>query len=236
MYIYTCIFGFIFFLAFILKCKDKRSVEGVYLKNLTSFFFIATAAAATFFNPQSLEYGFFIILGGIFGLMGDIYLDQKWIYKNDEEKYLTLGFISFLMGHIFYSAAILDFAKITAKELIIPLLFSSVLTIGNFILAKPMKQDFGKFKFLVGIYAFMLSFVLALAVVAYFKFKTTEYLMFAIGAFLFLISDFILSAQYFAINKDQNTPTRFVLNHTTYYLAQYIIALTPAVFIFYNNI
>ena len=49
------------------------------------------------------------------------------------------------------------------------------------------------------------------------------YIVFTLAGGLFLISDIILSGQYFG---PRNTPVNFVLNHVTYYIAQYLIALT----------
>ena len=72
--------GACFLLAFLIMCNKKRSVLGVYIKNLTSIFFLLTAVTGAFNNTSYADvwkYALLIVMGGVFGLMGDIYLDQK---------------------------------------------------------------------------------------------------------------------------------------------------------------
>lgn len=54
-------------------------------------------------NSQAHTYGSLVIMGGALGLVGDILLDLKGIYKSEEKVYLKGGFIFFLIGHIFIS-------------------------------------------------------------------------------------------------------------------------------------
>mgnify|MGYP000007764823 CR=1 FL=1 len=44
--------------------------------------------------------------------MGDILLDLKGVYKKDANNYLKGGFIFFLIGHVFYTAALIYFTKL----------------------------------------------------------------------------------------------------------------------------
>ena len=82
MLTYVCLGGgAAFFITFLAMCNKKRSVLGVYIKNFTSIFFLLTGLTATFCNsdyPNLWMYSLPIMMGGVFGLMGDIYLDQKW--------------------------------------------------------------------------------------------------------------------------------------------------------------
>lgn len=223
----TCITGFILFTVFMLVCHKKRSVKGVFIKNIVSYFFLFTNLAATKASPENWNYAMVLLLGGVLGLMGDIYLDQKWVYPNDKDKYLLYGFISFGVGHLFYIRAMAVTAELVAKDFVLPLIFGIVVAGGNLIISKPLNQDFGKFKAVVTAYGFILSFMAATATISFMKTKSIGFLMFAIAGFLFLVSDVILSAMYFTVGKDKNTVPRFVLNHATYYAAQYLIALTP---------
>ena len=50
--------------------------------------------------------------------------------------------------------------------------------------------------------------------------------MLFVGGVFFLISDLILSGTYFGEGKDR--PVDIVTNHMTYYIAQYLIALSIA--------
>ncbi len=223
----TCISGFIAFTVFMLVCHKKRSVNGVFIKNIVSYFFLFTTVASAKANPDSWSYAIVLLLGGVLGLMGDIYLDLKWVYPNDKDKYLLLGFISFGVGHLFYIRAMATQAKLEAKDFILPFLFGFVVAGGNLIISKFVHQDFGKFKLVVTLYGYILSFMAATATMSFIKTKSVGFLMFAIAGFLFLLSDLVLSAMYFTVDRDKNTVGRFVINHATYYGAQYLIALSP---------
>lgn len=221
--------GMCFLIAFLVMCNKKRSVPGVFVKSLTSVFFLLTATTGAFnnSNPETWRYAMLIVMGGILGLMGDIYLDQKWLYPEHSEQYLYLGFTSFGIGHFFYIGAMYNHAKFEIKDMLVPLAIGALVTVVNLILEKPTKQKYGKFYAIVTVYCLILGTMLGTAFWAYIKTRQTSYLVYTIGAALFLLSDVILSPMYFAIKQDKNTPLNFVLNHTTYYLGQYLIALTP---------
>ncbi len=222
--------GMCFLIAFMVMCNKKRSVLGVYIKNLTSIFFILTAVTGAFNNtdlPDVWKYALPIVVGQVFGLMGDIYLDQKWLYPQHNDQYLNMGFISFGIGHFFYMGAMYTHAKFEIKDMLVPLVIGVIVTVVNLALEKPTKQKYGKFFAIVTVYCLILGTMLGTAFWAYIKTKQISYLVYTIGAALFLLSDVILSPMYFAIKQDRNTPLNFVLNHTTYYVGQYLIALTP---------
>lgn len=222
--------GMCFLIAFMVMCNKKRSVLGVYIKNLTSIFFILTAVTGAFNNTDYTDvwkYALPIVVGEVFGLMGDIYLDQKWLYPQHNDQYLNMGFISFGIGHFFFMGAMYTHAKFEIKDMLIPLVIGVIVTVVNLALEKPTKQKYGKFFAIVTVYCMILGTMLGTAFWAYIKTRQVSYLVYTIGAALFLLSDVILSPMYFAIAQDKNTPVNFVLNHTTYYVGQYLIALTP---------
>ncbi len=222
--------GMCFLIAFMVMCNKKRSVLGVYIKNITSIFFILTAVTGAFNNTDMSDvwkYALPIVVGQVFGLMGDVYLDQKWLYPQHNDQYLNMGFISFGIGHFFYMGAMYTHAKFEIKDMLVPLVIGVIVTVVNLALEKPTKQKYGKFFAIVTVYCLILGTMLGTAFWAYIKTKQVSYLVYTIGAALFLLSDVILSPMYFAIKQDRNTPLNFVLNHTTYYVGQYLIALTP---------
>lgn len=222
--------GAVFLIAFMVMCNKKRSLLGLYIKNITSVFFILTAVTGAFNNtayPDVWKYTLPIVVGGIFGLMGDIYLDQKWLYPQHNDQYLNMGFISFGIGHFFYMGAMYVHAKFSIKDMIVPVIIGIIITAVNLALEKPTKQKYGKFFAIVTVYCLILGTMLGTAFWAYIKTKQISYLVYTIGAASFLISDIILSPMYFAIAQDKNTPVNFVLNHATYYIGQFMIAFTP---------
>lgn len=225
--IITMVIGAALLLAYILICCRKRNVIGLEVKSLVSVFYISTAALAVFERPENCKYGLLIIIGGVMGLLGDVYLDQKWIHLHHKDQYLALGFLNFGIGHIFYITAAVINANLGIKDMIIPIVAAIIIPIFNEILSKPLKQDFGKFRWVVFSYGMILSFMMGTAVSAYVKTGATAYLIYAIAGASFLVSDIVLSAIYFTKDGKKVTVGRFVINIVTYYLAQYLIAITP---------
>ena len=223
--------GLVSLIAFLVKCHKQRSVVGVFIKTAVSIFFILTAVAAILLNPTQLQYGVLVLCGLVFGMLGDIFLDQKWVYPNDKKQYLYSGFITFLIGHIFYIVALYQMGSkygLKPVHLVIAIAVAAVICVGNLVLEKPTKQHFGEYKFIVSLYSLFVGTTPALSVIGAIVTYSTEgfmpFLVFAIGGVFFLISDLILSPMYFAEGK--NTPVNFVLNHVTYYLGQYLFALS----------
>lgn len=241
----SCALGLLSFIAFVIKCRKKRSVEGVYIKNVVSLFFIATAFSGVMFiintyNSGSrgmLQYGVIVMFGLILGMLGDIYLDQKWVYPEHEKQYLYAGFITFLIGHIFYMVSIFmklsEYVKLKPVHFIAAAAIAILIDIINLLLEKPTKQHYGSYKLIVTVYTFFVAGTFGSALTAAFFTRGTDafvpFIIYAVGAALFLISDIILSPMYFG-DGSKNTPANFILNHATYYIGQYIFALTIVLF------
>lgn len=221
----SCALGLASLIAFLVKCNKERSVFGVVLKTMASIFFILAAGFGLLQNPENLFYGVFVIFGLVFGMLGDIFLDLKWVYPPDDPKYLLTGFSVFGIGHFFYMAAIANAVGFGIGDFFIPAVAGIVLAVGNLFLEKPMKQNFGKFRPIVTLYGFILA---ASAATAIYAMVVTDFAaawtLFSVGGVLFLLSDLVLSPMYFGEGK--NTPINFVINHVLYYAAQYCIALT----------
>ena len=217
--------GCLFFILFVIKCHKQRSVGGVFLKNMVSIFFIITAVIALIQNPSQYIYGVLILAGLVFGMLGDIYLDQKWVYPDDNRKYLYAGFISFALGHLFYIPAIIKTAAIPLKLLWIPAVFAVVVAGFALLTEKPTKQDFGEFRLTVGLYGLVVAGMAGTSMVAAVTTKSPAFICCAVGGVMFLISDLILSPMYFG-PKEKNNPTNFFINHLTYYIAQYLLAFS----------
>ena len=224
--IITIAIGTLLLLGYILICCRKRNVLGLEVKSLVSVFYISTAAMAIMERPENCKYGLMIMIGGVMGLLGDVYLDQKWIHLNHKEKYLILGFLNFGIGHLFYITAVITNVGFEAKDFIIPAVAAIGVPVFNEILSKPLKQDFGKFRLIVFVYGGVLSFMMGTAISAYLKTGSTAYLIYAIGGVSFLVSDIVLSAIYFTPNDRKVTEGRFVINIVTYYIGKYLISIT----------
>ncbi len=228
LYFVVLISGVVATVAFLVERVKNGGLKAAMLKAFASTLFVGTAcsAAATNLKSDNIGFALFVIMGLTLGLMGDIWLDLKWVYKADNDTYTFAGFGAFAIGHISFLAGLftyyVDFSK--SLYIVVPAIIALLIAVGVIILEKPMKMVYGKFKLITGVYGFILAFMTflsgSLALMNGFKVMTLNF-MFAGGVF-FLVSDLILSGTYFGQGKDR--PIDVVTNHVSYYAAQFVIA------------
>ena len=215
-------------LCFYVKEKIKAySIKAVVLKAFVSccFMGIAAAAAMSCSNPV---FAFCVIMGLLFGLLGDVWLDLKFVHPADDEPYTFAGFWSFAIGHALFITGLLSAYADFSKPLyfIIPVVVATAVGIANVYAGPIMKLDYGKFanitKFYGSILFSMTLIAGSLALMNGFE-VTTLNLMF-IGGVSFILSDLVLSGTYFG--KDHEKPVDIILNYVFYYGAQFIIAFS----------
>lgn len=208
------------------KCKSY-SVKSVLIKSVVSLLFIGTAIAATFQN-QGHILNAFIIVGLIMGLLGDIFLDFKYVYPKDSKLYTYAGFIVFAIGHILAIIGMLleFYSKGNMLFFLIPVGGAIIFVIINLLTEKPLKHDFKDYRLIVCIYAFILAMnpLTTLMLCIYTSWSVTTLVMLFIGGVLFAISDLVLSGTYFGEGHEK--PIDFILNYLTYYGAQFLIAFS----------
>ena len=222
----SCLAGAVLLAIYIIMCHKKRNVKGLFVKSFVSVSYLLTCAFAIISNPEQYYFGILVMIGGILGLMGDIFLDQKWMYEKDTEEYLKIGFICFGLGHVFYIWALYKMVDLEPFHRIMPAVIGLAFVIFTVLTEKPTKQHYGKFKPYVCGYGLMLGYTTALSIRI---FRLTGYkfaLFFGLGCAFFAISDVILSQMYFGKNK--NNSFTFTANIIAYYTAQFLIALSPA--------
>lgn len=144
-----------------------------------------------------------IIIGLMFGLVGDLFLLNK-------EKFFKLGLFSFLINHIFYIAYFLKFKK--SLNLIVLSLITLLSIVYIKILFKKIEE---KYKIPVFFYITVISVMVITC------FSANLNLSVKLGAILFFISDFVLSYNKF-IKKVRFSETLIL---STYYAAQFLIAI-----------
>ena len=204
----------------------KGGIVGLLLKTLASFAFVSTSIVAIIVSSATgnikIAMGL-IAIGLLLGMIGDIVLDLKVIYDGNDKWYLNSGMLSFSIGHGFYFAAFSLIAIENGGKLLLPIIIGVgaglVLTIVTLLSAKPLKLNFGKFLFQAGGYSFILNFMVVFTLVLAIM-GALPYLVF-IGLLVFLLSDLVLSTQYFG-GKLHNKPL-IAINHALYYAAQLII-------------
>ncbi len=208
------------------KCR-RYSVKGVLIKAVVSAAFVGIAAVASYEKPGHLLHPF-ILMGLLFGLLGDIWLDLKYVHPKDAKLYTYAGFAVFGIGHIlFVTGMLLEFyGDGNMLFFLIPVAGSILFAFGNLILSKPMKLNFKEMKWVVTGYAFLLAMTTATALLVciYTQWREPTTIMLLAGGISFAISDLVLSGTYFGEGKER--PIDFILNYLTYYGAQFTIAFS----------
>lgn len=201
------------------------SIKAVLIKSVVSALFIAVAVWGWYKSSHGIL-GVFIILGLTFGLLGDIWLDFKYVFRTHADQFTYAGFAAFGIGHILYITGLLTQYMSGTKlpYVILPILLGTVLSLGNAVLEKPMKLNYGKMRGTVIGYGILLfSTVLlsgSLALANNWQVRTLNY--FFAGAVLFALSDLVLSGTYFGVGKER--PVDIISNYVLYYSGQFLIA------------
>ncbi|HPC40854.1 MAG TPA: lysoplasmalogenase family protein [Spirochaetota bacterium] len=129
---------------FFLVIRVRRGgVPALMAKAIASVFFMATACAALGASTGRLNYALLIIMGLVCGLLGDIWLDLKYVYAKDRDAYLFGGFYSFLAGHFFFIAAIFLNYDWTGTSLVLSVAPALIGIVAVAAMEKPMKLDYG---------------------------------------------------------------------------------------------
>lgn len=225
MYWALLVIGILAIVVFLILRVKRGGIAALYAKAVASLCFIATAVAATNENRSFLGFGSFMTIGLVCGLLGDVWLDLKWIYLQDKDSYLYSGFIFFLLGHICFITAVFNASPYTPLSAVIAAAAALVIAVIAILLEKPLKMRYGKFKWIVFLYSLTLSMTMTMAMVtAVITHFQTMWVVMSVGGLLFLLSDLVLSGMYFGEGK--NTKFNVVLNHSLYYAAQFIMAAT----------
>ena len=225
--LYTCtlLLGLLSLGAFLFFRVKKTDVKSLMFKAITSVMFILTGVFLTIGKPSL--YSGFIVAGLVCGILGDIWLDMKFMYRQDEKFLTNAGFISFACGHFFYTAAIIlgSTPSFKAISLLPSLGIAVIAALAVYFGEKIMKLKYGSYKIISTLYGALLFFVTVFGLFAciFSGFSQNKHLfVFFIGGVLFVISDLILSGTYFGEGK--NRPVDIITNHVAYYLAQFVIA------------
>lgn len=201
-------------------------VPGLLTKIIASVAFLLTGLLAISFS-NDVTFSILVCCGLLCGLLGDILLDLKVIYPQDASMYLNSGMLSFGVGHLFYLSSLVFLAAINGIGLLLPLLIpaaiATVFTLAVVFGAKFLNIQFGKFLVQSALYSFILSYVCGVAIFLAILMGHMMLVLFAIGLGLILLSDLILSLQYFG--GQEKNKTLIVVNHLLYYIGQIMIAI-----------
>ncbi len=151
-----------------------------------------------------------ILLGLLFSLIGDIFL----MLKSDQ---FTKGLLSFLIAHLFYISAITFNSGFHFSFLIFSIVLIYFIVITLIIVPKRNSK-----KIYVGIYSFIITFLLWQSFERMEYLESTNSIMFAVGILFFTISDTILAYNKFV----RKFSLAQLLILSTYFIAQTLIALS----------
>ncbi|MBR3400852.1 MAG: hypothetical protein IKG67_01290 [Parasporobacterium sp.] len=205
---------------FTFKRAAKTNEYSLLLKSAASVAFIVLGCVAL--RGSSGAVSFAVIPGLVMGLVGDIYLDLKYVYPKTSTLYTFTGFGAFILGHIFYLIFQLRQYGPLSTGLIISIIVGVLAGIGIYATPKLMKLDYGSFRIISAAYAALLVFLTVYALCVMIAHFSAASLLFFLGILLFLFSDLVLSQIYFGEGK--NTPQYSIINHASYYLGQILIA------------
>ncbi|MBQ6118421.1 MAG: hypothetical protein IJK98_04240 [Clostridia bacterium] len=228
-YCAVAVFGLVFLVMFLVSRVKQATPKAAAIKAMTSVCFILCWLMLA--KQQMNDFAMFIGGGLLFGLLGDIWLDLKFCYPQDDDLFTKLGFSSFAVGHFFYICAVLLGVNGQFQPLALACAAGVAVIAGLVVFfgEKAMKLRYGAYKMISTLYGALLFFMTAFAVfTAVFAGvrENMHLLVMGIGGVFFVISDLILSGTYFGEGK--NRPLDIITNHVTYYLAQFIIAASLA--------
>ena len=199
--------------------KNEKYTIAVILKGLASLMFVLLG----FFCAERTgnnEFSKVVKIGLILGLVADVLLNLRFVFKENGKLVFLVGILVFLSGHIFYLLALLP----TVNNKIVPLVIGIVLT------AIIIKWIFTQIEAQKAFKIFGIFYIGAIVIMNCFAFanlianpSNMRYIIFTIGAILFLISDIVLILNTFG--KTSKFSFR-VTNLSLYYLGQLLIAIS----------
>lgn len=223
---------FVFIPLFLKASWPKKTKKSLFLKMICASLFVCAGFLTVAIAGNTSGFAKLVILGLIFGWIGDFFL-----HVSDKSVCFLIGLISFLGGHIFYicaySRAISNYFP--EAQLFDPVeILAFILIFGGAVLyASAQKMHLGAALIPVSVYAATLVVMFIKAGSLGFRIALSPEpmqnsvlvcVMLLLGAFLFLVSDFLLAVILFNGQK-KNRPMKAV-NIVTYFAAQILLACT----------
>ena len=202
---------------FILQEKNKKYVAADVLKGLASLMFVLIGIIG-YVGIQPDSWACKILAGLIFGMIGDIVMNLRFVLKEDAgQKAFLGGILAFLIGHVLYLLALIPISVHTVASVIIGAVLAAGLLIYIF-KTMEVKTAFKIFGiFYLGAIMIMTVMAVDIAIVTIYP----QYIVYAVGAVLFMASDIVLIFNTFS---GKTVFSKRVLNLSLYYVGQLLIA------------
>ena len=208
------------------KCKGY-SLKAVFIKAVASMLFISLAAVNLFKTGYHI-FPKFALIALALGMLGDVALDLKYVYKENDKPYTIAGFTVFGIGHILYiTGMFLEFYHGESfLYILLPFVVGLLGGVITVLIEKPMKLQYKEFRWIVGVYATILFSMMAttISLTILSGFQAVSLILLMAGGILFALSDLILNMTYFGEGHEK--PFDIISNTITYYIAQNLIALS----------
>lgn len=210
---------------------QEKYVPAVILKGSASVMFVLVGILAytellskfnvvSYLTDADESFGCKILAGLIFGLLGDVCLNLRFVFKKNGQKIFLVGIFFFLVGHILYLVALVP----RSENFLICAIIGAVLAAGlliYFFKTMEVKLSFKIFG-IVYLGAVIIMTTTAIGIMISTGFAGCA-VMYAIGAVLFTASDIVLIFNTFSgVTK---FPLR-ITNLSLYYLGQLLIGFS----------
>lgn len=210
-------FGCLLQAAFIYTEHQKKYLPALILKTAASFFFCLIGFLA--YRQAASPIARLIFFGLIFGLIGDFFLNLRFLSADHAQKIFLIGILFFLIGHIIYLCAIIPLSKDLPLCIGIGVIIAAALLAYIF---KTMKVKMA-FKIFGVFYLGAIIIMTVIAIGNFFRIGNTLTALYALGAIFFTLSDIVLIFNTFG------STSRFSLriaNLSLYYIGQLLIAFS----------
>ena len=212
---------------FLFEKIKAYSLKAVMIKASVSLLFIILAVYGL--AKSNLEvFPKFAVIALCLGMLGDISLDLKYVFKEKDKEFTIAGFIVFALGHVFYITGLfMEFYKgQSVLYIIIPLIAGAIMGLVCLLVEKPFKLVYGSYKPIIYIYGTLLFSMTFTAISLWImsNFALNGMFMLMVAGILFALSDLILNMTYFGEGHEK--PFDIISNTLTYYTAQYLIAFS----------
>lgn len=222
------ILGIIIQGCFIASEYRKKWVLSVILKGTASLCFVIVGVLAYSFigksDPQIIADGHkfagLIRTGLIFGLLGDVFLNLRFVFEKNGQKFFLGGIFLFLVGHVLYLLALIPISVHPVWSAVVGAVLAGALLAYIFktMEVKKVFKIFGVFY--LGAVIIMTAMALDIAIFA----GHTTGIVYAIGAVLFTASDIILIFNTFSGGEPKFS--KRICNLSLYYIGQLLIAFS----------
>lgn len=214
--IILAVLGMIIQGCFIAVEHKEKYVAADILKGLAALMFVCIGLIS-YLKVTNDALGLKIVIGLIFGMVGDILLNLRFVLKENGQKAFLAGILAFLIGHVLYLMALIPLSSTFVIDAAIGAVLAAALLIYIF-KTMDVKLAFKIFGvFYLGAVIIMTVIAAHLAIAT----GNVHDIVYAVGAVLFMASDIVLIFNTFS------GTTKFSLritNLSLYYIGQLLIA------------